>query len=73
MPIIAKKVVEIPAPNDTYEVFEIVNAESHDGKTVKIKKLVRTISRESVETEISILSSRLLSLKEDLALMDGIK
>ena len=58
--------------NTEYKIYELVDMESADAKTVSIKKLTRTVNKEQVEQRISQLTSEIARLEAEKKVEDNV-
>ena len=58
--------------NTEYKIYELVDMESADAKTVSIKKLTRIVRKEDVEQRISQLTSEIARLEAEKKIEDSV-
>jgi len=58
--------------NTEYKIYELVDMESADAKTVSIKKLTRIVRKEDVEQRISQLTSEIARLEAEKKIEDNV-
>ena len=58
--------------NTEYKIYELVDMESADAKTVSIKKLTRIVKKEDVEQRISQLTSEIARLEAEKKIEDSV-
>jgi len=54
---------------DLFDIYEYKDAQAVDRSIVQVKTLVRTLSKSQLESEINMLTSRLVQLNADLQLI----
>ena len=58
--------------NTEYKIYELVDMESADAKTVSVKKLTRIVRKEDVEQRISQLTSEIARLEAEKKIEDNV-
>ena len=58
--------------NTEYKIYELVDMESADAKTVSIKKLTRIVRKEDIEQRISQLTSEIARLEAEKKIEDNV-
>ena len=58
--------------NTEYKIYELVDMESADAKTVSVKKLTRIVRKEDVEQRISQLTSEIARLEAEKKIEDSV-